>query len=385
MTQISNPLMYLADPTTSRALFNANLYFGVVDTDPTDPSNQKLVKAVLENGSLVSLSQPVATNQGGNPTYNGKPVVLDISGDYSFTVHNNLNAPKLYVPSVENPEGGSAGFSGVVAIEPLPLLAGQTTVILVNLGANESVFYLQSTIGDQGFLAKDIDYTVTNSTTIELTQSYNAGDTIIARQNDPSGQLLPINNAEQLLVYPILSDAAASAVSGDLVAGDTVTLNGMLAEGDGLGGDKYLVQVTGPSNDGVNYIDLNTTLQLAAQTNHYRFLNYSETLGTASVTSGTLTVDINNGTVQQVTLSENISSFVIVNFNPNAAYVTTVSVKISQDGTGSRSLAWPGNIIWPSGSAPTLTATALASDFFGFTTLDGGVTWIGSTYGQDYS
>ena len=36
-----------------------------------------------------------------------------------------------------------------------------------------------------------------------------------------------------------------------------------------------------------------------------------------------------------------------------------------QDGTGSRTYTWPSNIVWPSkGSAPTLTTTANARDYF---------------------
>jgi hypothetical protein len=386
MTEITNPYIYIPDPDQSRALFNAKLYFGLQDTDPTISTNQKLVKGIQEDGIPVSLAQPILTNSGGVPELNGKPLRLDISGNYSFTALSRLDVQKYYAPNVENIESGSDGFSGVVVIENNTLILGQTTVTLATVGANESVFYIHTAIGDQGFLAKDIDYTVTDSTTIELTGSKNAGDIVVARQNDPTGQLVPVNDdAKALLVFSALSDAAASAVAGNLIAGDTVTLNGNSASGDGLGGDKYLVQVTGPANDGVNYLDLNVTLQLSLKNNYYRFQNYSETIATAVSSAGVLNINLNDGASQQTILTENISSLTFVNFNPIATHSSTVTLKVQQDGVGNFGIVWPASIVWSGGTAPTVTLAADSIDLFGFTTYDAGITWFGFSLGADFS
>jgi hypothetical protein len=386
MTEITNPYIYIPDPDKSRALFNAKLYFGLPDTDPTIASNQKLVRGIQEDGIPVSLAQPVLTNSGGVPELNGKPLRLDVSGDYSFTALDRLDVQKYYAPNVENPESGSDGFSGVVVIEDQELSLGQLDVTFSNVGANESVFYLQTNIGDQGFLAKDIDYTVKNSTTITLTSSKNAGDKVIGRQNDPTGQLVPVNDdAESLLVFSDLAGAAASAASGKLTAGNTVTLNGNAVSGDGLGGDKYLVQVTGPANDGVNYLDLNGTLQLALQNNYYRFQNYSESIVTATSTAGVLNLNLDSGASQQITLTESVSSLAFVNFNPNSDYSSTITLKVQQDGVGSWGITWPGTIVWAGGTAPTVTLAANSIDIFGFTTYDAGATWFGFSLGADFS
>lgn len=386
MTEITNPYIYIPDPDKSRALFNAQLYFGLPDTDPTIAANQKLVRGIQEDGSIVSLAQPVLTNSGGVPELNGTPLRLDVSGDYSFTALDRFSAQKYYAPNIENPESGSDGFSGVVVIEDQDLTAGQLDVVFSNVGANESVFYLQTTVGDQGFLAKDIDYTVKNSTTITLTSSKNAGDKVIGRQNDPTGQLVPVNDdAESLLVFSDLADAAASAVAGNLVAGNTVTLNGSAVSGDGLGGDKYLVQATVSTNDGVNYLDLNGTLQLSLQNNYYRFQNYSETQASASSSAGVLNINLNSGSVQTVTLDESITSITFVNFNPDSDYSSTITLRVVQDGVGGYGVTWPASIVWAGGTAPTVTSTANASDIYGFTTYDSGVTWYGFSLGQDFS
>jgi len=45
-------------------------------------------------------------------------------------------------------------------------------------------------------------------------------------------------------------------------------------------------------------------------------------------------------------------------------------------------VTWPTAVDWPSATAPTLTATASAVDYFVFITHDGGTTWYGFTAGQ---
>src|SRR3989344_7999620 len=45
--------------------------------------------------------------------------------------------------------------------------------------------------------------------------------------------------------------------------------------------------------------------------------------------------------------------------NPFASgTATTFSLTLNQDSTGGRTVAWPSSVIWPGGTAPTLTAIA---------------------------
>lgn len=389
MTQVQLQPQYVPDTVRSRAVFNGKLYFGVVDTDPRVSGNQKLVKGVLENGSEVNLPQPVSTNSGGVPTYNGSPVILSVDGDFSYAADRADDTQVYYFPRVTNPEDGSQGFSGVVATEDITLTAGQTVINLTNLGANESVLYYYPAtagVGDQGWLYAPGDYTVTGPQQVTLTSSRNVGDIIQFRQNDPTGQLVPVNeDSEPLLVFPDVASAQTAAANGNVVLNDTVTLNGNASTGDGLGGDKYSVITTAFANDGVNYIDLNGALQLELQSNYYRFQNYCETIGSPSIAAGTLTIDLDEGVTQDVTLTENIGSITFANFNPSSSLASTVYVRIRQDGVGSRGVAWPASILWPGGAAPTVTATANAIDEYTFTTFDAGVTWSGKIIGQDFS
>jgi hypothetical protein len=76
-----------------------SLYVGNVDTDPTIVGNQKTVKALKEDDTLIALSQPITLSAGGIPLYNGSPVSLYISGNYSSTVLDINGAQVYYVPS----------------------------------------------------------------------------------------------------------------------------------------------------------------------------------------------------------------------------------------------------------------------------------------------
>lgn len=50
----------------------------------------------------------------------------------------------------------------------------------------------------------------------------------------------------------------------------------------------------------------------------------------------------------------------------------SIVLRIAQDGTGGRTVTWPGNITWPGGSAPTLSPGANKVDIFLLTCTDAG-------------
>ena len=58
-------------------------------------------------------------------------------------------------------------------------------------------------------------------------------------------------------------------------------------------------------------------------------------------------------------------------------------VKVKQDGTGGRTLAFPGTVDWAGGSAPDVSTGANDVDIFVFVTVDAGTIYYGITAGQD--
>lgn len=74
----------------------------------------------------------------------------------------------------------------------------------------------------------------------------------------------------------------------------------------------------------------------------------------------TIALDWNSGNVQYVVLGGN-RTFTFANPKDGGRY----TLIIKQDGTGSRTLTWPAAVLWPAGSAPTLTTTANKVDIIG--------------------
>lgn len=59
----------------------------------------------------------------------------------------------------------------------------------------------------------------------------------------------------------------------------------------------------------------------------------------------------------------------------------SIAVVLRQDGTGSRTVTWPGSVAWVTGAAPTLKTAPASVDVISLFTLDGGTTWGGSSVG----
>jgi len=57
--------------------------------------------------------------------------------------------------------------------------------------------------------------------------------------------------------------------------------------------------------------------------------------------------------------------------------VAAMVLELAQDGTGGRLVTWPGSVVWPGGTAPTLSAAAGAVDVLTFFSRNGGTTWYG--------
>jgi hypothetical protein len=112
--------------------------------------------------------------------------------------------------------------------------------------------------------------------------------------------------------------------------------------------------------------------------------DYAETSPTPTISSGTLSLDLESGNVFEVLLTQNVTSLVLLH-PPAAGRAGSCSLILRQDATGGRTLAWPGMIKWPGGAVPTITSAANAVDIYALVTRDGGTTWYGFAGGQDFS
>lgn len=92
--------------------------------------------------------------------------------------------------------------------------------------------------------------------------------------------------------------------------------------------------------------------------------------------SGTaITLNLANGNVQKLTLTGNCT---ITLTSPASGAFRSLLLYVFQDGTGSRTITWPGSVKWGTAGAPTLSTAASKMDKILLDTVDGGTNWYGS-------
>lgn len=92
-----------------------------------------------------------------------------------------------------------------------------------------------------------------------------------------------------------------------------------------------------------------------------------EAVNTVATSGATQTLpDVTTATMHDITLTANCT-FTF----PTAAAGKSFSVRLKQDGTGSRTATWPSSAKWPGSAAPTLSTAAGGVDTFWFVCFDG--------------
>lgn len=99
-----------------------------------------------------------------------------------------------------------------------------------------------------------------------------------------------------------------------------------------------------------------------------------DVISTNAASGSTETIDLANGNVHDITLTENCT-FTFT--SPDTGFARSFTLLLRQDTTGSRLATWPASVYWPGGSAPTLATTAYYTDWIDFITVDGGSHWLG--------
>lgn len=91
------------------------------------------------------------------------------------------------------------------------------------------------------------------------------------------------------------------------------------------------------------------------------------TVPVALTVAATTALDASASNAFTATMTTNITTFTI----SNAVEGQTLAVLFKQDGTGSRTIAWPASFRWPAGSAPLLSTAAGARDLLSAQFIDG--------------
>jgi hypothetical protein len=93
--------------------------------------------------------------------------------------------------------------------------------------------------------------------------------------------------------------------------------------------------------------------------------------------AATVTFDMSTSNLNSVTLGGN-RTLALSNVSVGQCFM----LRLTQDGTGSRTVTWFTTIKWAGGAAPTLTTTAAKADLFGFLCTSSG-NYDGFVIGQN--
>lgn len=95
-----------------------------------------------------------------------------------------------------------------------------------------------------------------------------------------------------------------------------------------------------------------------------------DSLATPAISSGTLTIDLTDPSYYRVTLNQNVTTINFTNYTAGDAPVFII--EFVQDGTGGRTVTWPGTVVADDGgSIPSPTPTAGVSTLYSLSTIDG--------------
>lgn len=156
-------------------------------------------------------------------------------------------------------------------------------------------------------------------------------------------------------------DAELQAISGLSANGLIVRTSGTTAASRTITGTTNVIAVT--DGDGVAGNPTLTVGSLVARTDTNQSFSVAQRGTITALTDGaTITPNMNNANNFSVTLGGNRTLANPTNLTAGQSGV----IVITQDGTGSRTLAYGSNFKFPGGTAPTLTTTANAVDVLAY-------------------
>ena len=100
--------------------------------------------------------------------------------------------------------------------------------------------------------------------------------------------------------------------------------------------------------------------------------NFREEITTLTVTGNAITLDLSVSNAFKCSLMANITTLTVSNWAASKA--TPVTLRLTQDGTGGRTVALPAGWKWAGGTVPVITPTLSKTDVIVLWSDDGGTT-----------
>jgi hypothetical protein len=110
---------------------------------------------------------------------------------------------------------------------------------------------------------------------------------------------------------------------------------------------------------------------------------YREGVVAVGTVTGATNLDLSQGNIFTITLGASGVAFTFTN-PPASGVACTITLIITQDGTGSRTFGSITGSVWTDGNKPVLTTTASKTDMLSLMTVNGGSTYYGSFAGANF-
>lgn len=258
-------LDYIPDPNRGRPLFDAKIFIGEPNTDPTIPANQLTLTGDIgfPLGGVITLTQPVRTNSGGVTVYNNSPVDINTPGQaYSIQIFDRNDNLLYNFPNVD----GQIAFDTTSQEEVTGLKihpdvgnseVGQTVDVGITgfralLSSDSALFYTDRPVSSSDIINSIIidDDTGTGAITVGV-DVYNLKKYTILRQSETTG-LSDITDASVGMdLFPLIGEGVRVDGVGLWVV-PSVTANGSPmpnpANLDSIPGSNGLVTVNGSTS-----------------------------------------------------------------------------------------------------------------------------------------
>jgi hypothetical protein len=128
---------------------------------------------------------------------------------------------------------------------------------------------------------------------------------------------------------------------------------------------------------------VSSLVAVSADLSSVKLTKYVEPKSTVLISTSSITLNLNNSQVFEISATSNISSITIQNPDARASVVQGFTIIFSADGTQRTVTNW-GSIKWAGGTGPTLTSTNNKKDIFSFMSPDNGTNWYGFIGGQNF-
>jgi len=397
-------------------LTSANLTFANLTGTPTT-----LAGYGITDGLTSANLTPYLTISSANATYSvlghthsianvtGLQTALDLKlPSANFTYANITGTPDLtaYVRKTQNTTQTIASTASVGGDSSTLTLTSSSYAMTVNTLAGTSTLTVSPTLATL-VLAGNATYTANSIltqgyadgrylTTGNLTYANITGKPTLATvatsgsytdlSNTPAAYSLPTATTSVLggvkvdgSSIVINSGIISSTYSYTLPAATVSTLGGVrLGTGVGLDANGFLttdVKLGANSFTGAQNLQDNELIRA-------KLRDYSESVSSPTISSGTLTLNLETSNIFTVSLNAAITTLTISN-PPASGSGGSFTLIFTADGTA-RAVTWPAAIKWAGGTAPTITSTSGKVDSFAFFTSDGGTNWQGYVGGQNF-